>query len=507
MLPLKIVFICLLTFPFYINASLSHPKGYQINCGATEETTYSNITWILDGDYIKVGNSSKIEMPDLMPMLNTLRYFPDTSARKYCYILPVKKGANYLIRTTYFYGGFDGGDIPPVFDQIIEGTKWSLVDTRENYAKEMASYYEVIVGSTGKSLSVCLARNENTTSSPFISALELVYLEDSMYNTTDFSKYALSTVARHKFGFDGGIVSYPDDQFNRFWEPYEDDNPIVTSQSIISTSDFWNLAPQAIFTTGLTSSKGENLTLHWPSTPVPEANYYIALYFQDDRPFGWRVFDVLINGEVFYQGLNVTSEGSMVYSASWPLSGRTKILLVPDVNSTVGPIINAAELYMVVPLGGRTHPRDVIGMTALAKNFSEAPSDWSGDPCFPRENAWTGLTCSQDNLARVVSVNLTNFGVGGSISENVANLTAIQIIWLGGNNLTGTIPEMRNLKQLVSLHLENNQLTGTIPDSLGELPKIRGIYLQNNKLQGTIPDNLINKTGLILEFSPGNNLN
>lgn len=104
------------------------------------------------------------------------------------------------MRTTYYYGGFDGGTIPPVFDQIIEGTKWSVVDTTEDFANGLSSFYEIIVAATGNTLSVCLARNQNTTSDPFISALEVVNLDHSVYNSTDFRKNALTTVARASFG-------------------------------------------------------------------------------------------------------------------------------------------------------------------------------------------------------------------------------------------------------------------------------------------------------------------
>lgn len=104
------------------------------------------------------------------------------------------------MRTTYYYGGFDGGDEPPVFDQIVEGTKWGVVNTTEDYANGLGSYYEVVVMALGKTLSLCLARNQHTKSSPFISALEVEYMDDSLYNSTDFRKYALITVARTNFG-------------------------------------------------------------------------------------------------------------------------------------------------------------------------------------------------------------------------------------------------------------------------------------------------------------------
>lgn len=138
-----------------------------------------------------------------MPILSSLRYFPDTAARRYCFeFRHLAKRKKYLIRTTYFYGAFDGGTTPPIFDQIVDGTKWSTVDTTDNYAKGLSSYYEMIIQTTKRSnsITVCLARNDKTVSSPFISALELIDLEDSMYNATDFLRNGLTTVARHRFG-------------------------------------------------------------------------------------------------------------------------------------------------------------------------------------------------------------------------------------------------------------------------------------------------------------------
>lgn len=175
--------------------------GYFLNCGSSNEVTVESLKYISDGSYIKVGSTATINKPDLLPTLSTLRYFSNTSARKYCYSFPVIKGGKYLVKTIYYYGGFDGGKQPPVFDQIVQGTRWSTVNTTEDYAKGLSSYYEIVVASAGKTLSVCLARNAHTgSSSPFISALEVKSLDDSLYNPTDFTKYALVTVARHSFG-------------------------------------------------------------------------------------------------------------------------------------------------------------------------------------------------------------------------------------------------------------------------------------------------------------------
>ncbi|KAF6165780.1 hypothetical protein GIB67_012677 [Kingdonia uniflora] len=483
--------------------------GFLLNCGASAESNIGNLKWITDEGFVVVGNKTTLGTPGLMPILSTLRFFPEVSARKYCYVIPVIKGGKYMVRTTYYYGGFDGGKEPPVFDQIIEGTKWSTVNTTEDHANGLSSYYEIVVAALGKTLSVCLARNENTLSHPFISALELEYLEDSIYNSTDFKQYALTTVARNCFGYNGELVSFPDDPFNRYWQPFVDNNPVVSSKSPIIASNFWNLPPLKVFKTALTTSRGKTLSVKWPTFPLLDSNYYIALYFQDNRtpsPFSWRVFNVFVNGKNFYKSLNVSTIGETVFATGWPLSGMTEITMVPQVGDPVGPVISAGEIFQIMPLGGRTLTRDVMAMQLIARSFNNPPSDWRGDPCLPRENAWTGIVCSQGKVARVYSLNLTRFGLSGSLSQNIGNLTALTSLWLGGNQLSGSIPDMSQLKELTSLHLENNQLDGSIPQSLGKLEKLRELFLQKNNLSGRIPETLKNKRGLNLLVSPGNHL-
>uniref|UniRef100_A0A2C9VJL1 Malectin-like domain-containing protein n=1 Tax=Manihot esculenta TaxID=3983 RepID=A0A2C9VJL1_MANES len=473
--------------------SLVAPRGFPLSCGASKEILKGSLKYIPDEGYISVGNKSTLKKPGVLPLLSSLRYFPDSSARKYCYEFPTTKGGKYLIRTTYYYGGFDGGKEPPVFDQIVQGTKWSTVNTTEDYAKGLSTYYEIILISMSKILSVCLARNKKTTSSPFISALELEYLDDSIYNSTDFSNYALVTLARNSFGDEGTIIGFPDDQFNRFWQPYKDHYPVVESQSTVTSSDFWNFPPETVFTKGITESKGKTLTLQWPPMSLPRTQYYIALYFQDNRTpssHSWRVFSISVNGNLFYQDINVTTKGVSVYASGWPLSGQTEIAFTPSDLASVGPIVNAGEIFQILPLGGRTLTKDVMAMEDLARAFDNPPADWSGDPCLPRENSWTGVTCSKDKTARVISLNLTDMGISGSLSSSIANLTGLVHLWLGENKLSGSIPDLSMLKDLQTLHLDDNQLQGPIPTSLGKLKELQEIFLQNNNLTGKIPSSL-----------------
>ncbi|PPD78603.1 hypothetical protein GOBAR_DD24473 [Gossypium barbadense] len=421
----------LLTIPFLVHSSPDQqPKGLLINCGSDVKQTVkeTGLTYIPDDGFTFSGNKTSLDAKNLLPILSTLRYFPDKVARKYCYTFQAIKGLKYLVRTIYYYGGFDGGKEPPVFDQIT--------------------------------LSVCIARNNQTVSSPFISAIEVISLDDSMYNSTDLGAYALVTVARSSFGNED-TISFPEDPYYRLWQPFKDDSTdVVSSQSSITTSEFWNKPPAEAFVTAITMSTTKKLDVQWPPGLLPSTRYHVSLYFRDDRNSKtntWRVFSILVNGKTFYSNLNVTTDGVTVYAPNWPLSGKTLISLIPDTKSSIAPLINAGEIYQLMPLGGRTLPQDVMAMEELARGFDNPPLDWSGDPCLPRENSWTGVSCSQEKMPRIIS------------------------LFLQHNKLDGPIPqELQGRKGLHILHLESNNFTGPIPKSLATLQYLREVSPENH---------------------------
>lgn len=93
-----------------------------------------------------------------------------------------------------------------MFDLIVDGTFWTVVNTTGDYANRLSSYYEGVFRARGKRLSVCLGVNVYTESDPFISALEVILLENSVYNATDFSKNAMGLIARSNFGSTGPTI-------------------------------------------------------------------------------------------------------------------------------------------------------------------------------------------------------------------------------------------------------------------------------------------------------------
>lgn len=158
-------------------------------------------------------------------------------------------------------------------------------------------------------------------------------------------------------------IRFPDDPFDRFWEPFPGRSLTTASIINISTSRFWNLPPAKIFQTSMAQSEPILLEFYWPSVSLPNSTYYIALYFADNRDTssstsGSRVFSVNINNFLYYEGLRLTSDGSAIFSTRWPLAGLTKISLVPTNSSELGPLINGGEVFEVFPIGRKTHTRD-----------------------------------------------------------------------------------------------------------------------------------------------------
>ncbi|KAJ1262745.1 hypothetical protein BS78_09G133500 [Paspalum vaginatum] len=485
--------------------------SYLLNCGAASPTTdRRGLRWDPDAAYVSAGAPRGVSLPGLLdPTLATLRAFPFRPEAKFCYELPVDPNRRYLLRPTFFYGALfpsSAARPPPVFDLIVEGTFWTAVNTTDDALAGAASSYEGVFPATGRNMSFCLGVNPDyTDAGPFISALQVIQLDDSVYNATGFGTSAMGLIARTKFGSAGGIERYPDDIFDRYWQPFPDSKHAVSSTQNVTSADFWNLPPPDVFNTAFVAEQNAPLVLQWPPMPLQNDSYYVSLYFADTLPDNSRTFDVYINDYLFARGLNVTSAGLSVFATQWVLSGLTTVILKPASPSALPPLINAGEVFGLFPVGRLTHARDVRALESIKRNLQNIPEDWNGDPCMPLGYSWTGVTCDEGSRIRVISLNLSSMGLSGSLSPEIAKLTALTDISFANNRLNGSIPNLSNLSKLQRLHLQENQLSGSVPETLGMISALRELFLEHNELSGTVPDNLLNNSGLNYRFRPGNN--
>ena len=130
-----------------------------------------------------------------------------------------------------------------------------------------------------------------------------------------------------------------------------------------------------------------------------------------------------------------------------------------------------------------------------------ANTNWNSSAAL---NTWHGVTTNPDG--RVVTLNLSNNNLSGSIPPQVGGLAALQVLDLSNNDLSGSIPpQVGDLTALIHLDLSNNKLSDSIP-ALNSLTALIHLDLSNNALSGTIPEEVGSRYNLIHLDLSNNNL-
>ncbi|XP_052190107.1 somatic embryogenesis receptor kinase 2 isoform X2 [Diospyros lotus] len=126
----------------------------------------------------------------------------------------------------------------------------------------------------------------------------------------------------------------------------------------------------------------------------------------------------------------------------------------------------------------------------------------SWDPTLVNPCTWFHVTCNNENS--VIRVDLGNAALSGELVPQLGLLKNLQYLELYSNNLTGPIPsDLGNLTNL-DRRLNNNSLTGPIPMSLTNISALQVLDLSNNHLSGGVPDN--GSFSLFTPISFANNL-
>lgn len=115
------------------------------------------------------------------------------------------------------------------------------------------------------------------------------------------------------------------------------------------------------------------------------------------------------------------------------------------------------------------------------------------------------VACSPDGF--VVSLQMANNGLAGTLSPSIGNLSHLQTMLLQNNMISGGIPpEIGKLTNLKALDLSGNQFVGEIPSSLGRLTELNYLRLDKNNLSGQIPEDVAKLPGLTFLDLSSNNL-
>ncbi|XBH82256.1 hypothetical protein VPH35_070947 [Triticum aestivum] len=471
-----------------------NPAGFiSIDCGLPGETGYvDNITtlsYTTDASFIDAyaGSNHNISTKYMTSTLPnnwwyTLRSFP--SGARNCYTLGLlMPGLKYLIRAKFLYGNYDGLDRLPIsFDLYVGVDFWMRVNIQVSDTWVLA---EAIVMVSRDSLQVCLVNTGGGV--PFISALDLRPLRNKIYPQANMT-HGLVLVDRINFGPDDGsaTIRYPDDPFDRMWFPasggataYWDE---ISTEMKVDIGDDQFQPPQAVMQTAITPknfSSNIEFTMDLQSSPSDRSLGYIEMmYFSELKSLPnntLRQYTIYRNGEETTTAYTPPYlDDGYTYSTEPFHASQYLLSINATANSTMPPIINALELFSIIPTTTYgTNSQDVSAIMTIKERY-QVQKNWMGDPCVPDTMVWDGLTCiyASSKPPIISNVNVSFSGLNYTISPEFANLTDVRYLDLSNNNLIGSIPDtLSRLPSLIFLDLSNNKLSGSIP--FGLLKKVQ----------------------------------
>lgn len=455
----------------------------SLDCGSSETYTDENsIVWLGDEEYMSNGESYVVQSNNSVShVMDSLRVF--TSRNKNCYLIKVEKGGRVLIRASFNYGNYDGKSNPPSFSLQFDGNDWARVKTMS----DQLVYYETIYVVKGDDLSVCLAQTL-ADQLPFISALEVRSLDSTMYTHVD-SNHALFLSRRVAYG-SNQTIRYMDDPYDRIWVPGIPGNSLesLTSDAtnIIDTSQ-GDQPPQQVLQNAIsTINSSDIIILNMRFLPIDDVPIYMNMYFSEVTQLGpneTRSFRIFKDSISFSDPiLPPYGNFTQLFVSNLTVSPNTTFSIVPTSNSTLAPLINALEIFVVGDaLTDGTNSQDVESLVSLQDEF-EVLQDWSGDPCLPSPFTWDWVNCSSNDPPRITALYLSSF------------------------NLSGSLPDFSSMDALQTIDLSDNNLDGPIPDFLGTLPNLKELNLSNNQFSGSIPASLSNRNGLTIDISGNSDL-
>nr|CAN68923.1 hypothetical protein VITISV_044244 [Vitis vinifera] len=448
----------------------------NIDCGLPEDCKYidaeTGLQYTSDASFIRSGInkniSSKFSSTTLHKSLTNVRSFPQ--GKRNCYTLrpPEGHGTMYLIRASFMYGNYDELNQVPQFDLYIGVNMWDSV--KLDNASHLVMK-EILHAPSDDDIYVCLVNIGY--GEPFISSLEVRHFHDSSYKTESGS---LALYRRLDAGSTTNeIVRFKDDAYDRIWFPYNlpDCESLNTTVPIDSHAETEYKLPSKVMTTAIrpmNSSASLDFDFDIGDSTL---EFYVYMHFaeleglQENQT---RNFSITLNGNPWGEA-NIVPKylHSRTVNNKQPVRGsKLKFSIYKTLNSSLPPILNAMEIYMVKDLlQAPTCQEDVNGISRI-KSFYLVEKNWQGDPCAPVQ-PWDGLTCSNNGYEspRIISLNLSSSGLRGTISPSLLNLTALQFLDLSNNSLTGELPEfLSRLSFLTALNVTGNKLSGSVPPDL-----------------------------------------
>jgi hypothetical protein len=154
--------------------------------------------------------------------------------------------------------------------------------------------------------------------------------------------------------------------YDRQWQTdLQDVNPIssfaINTTTPVNVLGTGNRVPEIVMQSADSWPQGQPLNLTLPYLTSEDSTYYVAFYFAEIDPLAQnqtRVFDLFLNrgpSEHYYYNISVVSLAGGMYMAlevldkNVSLNSSGNIQLIPHADSQLGPILNALELFYLLP--------------------------------------------------------------------------------------------------------------------------------------------------------------
>ncbi|OWM79330.1 leucine-rich repeat receptor-like serine/threonine-protein kinase BAM1 [Punica granatum] len=166
------------------------------------------------------------------------------------------------------------------------------------------------------------------------------------------------------------------------------------------------------------------------------------------------------------------------------------------------PFIVLAIYFLLSPPCLSSPVSDFDALVALRQGFQfPEPALISWNTSNPSSVClWAGVRCLK---GRVISLDLTDLNLYGSVSPLVLRLDHLVELSLAGNNFTGTI-RIENLVSLRFLNISNNQFSGDLDWNYSSIPSLEVFDAYNNNFTAALPTGVLGLSGLRLLNLGGN---
>ncbi|XP_062162540.1 receptor-like protein 4 [Alnus glutinosa] len=494
---------------FSLSSAGPAPFVMRISCGAREDvhTPAFNTFWNKDFAYTGGVPTNATRTSYISPPLKTLRYFPLSEGPENCYNINNVPIGHYSVRVFFGLVAQPNFDNEPLYDVSVEGTQICSLQSGWSGQDDQA-FAEALVFLLDHTASICF--HSTGHGDPAILSIEILQVDDmAYYSGPMWSQGTILRTAKRlscgtgKSKFD---VDYSGDRWggDRYWQAIptfgqNSDTPRSTESSIKQASVSPNFYPGALYQSALTSTDTQP-DLTYTMDVEPNRNYSIWLHFAEIvssiTDVGQRIFDILINGNVEFNDVDIIKMSGGRYTAlvlnkTVVINGRTlTITLHPKEGSLA--IINAIEVFEVIAAESKTSLEEVGALQTLKKVLGlPLRLGWNGDPCVPQQHPWSGADCqfnSTGNKWVIDGLGLDNQGLRGFLPDDISRLHHLKSINLSGNNIRGVIPSsLGTIASLEILDLSYNSFNGSIPESLGQLTSLLILNLNGNSLSGRVP--------------------